>query len=117
MEKIAFDFSGFTVTTKVNNKYDLIVWAKNDITASYLYPDLTASTNISVKYNLLNRDYFDLIIILNDFNSYYEINVYVDDKTKLLAYAIDNETLTNLWVGYYVGSDSKIWGTAIPIHN
>ena len=117
MKKTEFTFRGFKIEYQPNGKYGLIILVPNDMAASIIYPIISESTNFQVKYNIVNNYYFDLLIVLNDSQRFYELNFDINDDTKRLASIIDQSLLANLWIGYYAASDRKIWGTAIQVHS
>jgi hypothetical protein len=105
MKKIDYRFAGFKVTYQSNNINHLILITQNDVAASIHYPVLSISTDVSISYSKDNN-YFDLLITLNDYDSYYELNFSIgmdpniDEQINILAQAIDKNLVTELWVAY-----------------
>jgi len=114
MKKLDYAFKGFTLTYQPNNTNHLILIVANDMAASIVYPSLTISTNISLKYSM-NKEYLDLFVYINDADQFLELNYHVDERTIALAYAIDNSLITDLWVAYYQGDKMLSFGTAIQL--
>ena len=120
MKKIDYKFAAFKVTYQSNNTNHLILIAQNELAASIHYPVLAMSIDISISYSK-DKDYFDLLITLNDYDSYYELNLgvgtdtNVDEQTNILAQAIDKQLVKELWVGYPKDNSIVLYGTAMAL--
>lgn len=99
MQKIDFPFNGFKLTNQPNGTHNLILFVRNDVAASQIHPIIYGASKIILRYSA-TADYFDLFIDIKDNDTFFELNYHQDEATKAMAYAIDTNTLTEIWIAY-----------------